>query len=274
MSTRALPAGGAPATAPAPPSPLGGRRLPGLRVVATDRWEDVDEALAVVHDGFVEAGYLEPQPSGRRMIAPYLNPGTVFFLATVDGEPVGALALIPDGPFGLPSDRSFREELDLIRRSGTPIFEAGSLVVRGPWRRHTRAIVAALVGASMRVFRETPGAVAVISVEPRQESFYRSMLAAERVAEPRPLFGAPALLLASTYEGMVDVMLSPRTTGQRLLRDLVLGRDASWIVDRRDGAAWPDEEVAALLAEQGCLARLLAQVRLLETTHPGLLRRV
>ena len=86
-----------------------------IDVTASDRVEDIDEALMVVHDGFVEAGYLDPTPSGRRMHPAYLNPGTVFFVARVDGETVGTCALIADGPFGLPSDRAFAEENDLLR---------------------------------------------------------------------------------------------------------------------------------------------------------------
>jgi len=241
-----------------------------VTVTSSDRWEDVTVALQVVHDGFVEAGYMDPQPSGCRMISPYLNPGTIFFVAHIDGEAVGALALIPDGPFGLPSDRAFREELDAMRATGRPLFECGSLVVREEWRRHTRRVVAGLVAAAMKVFRQTLNANVVISVEPGQGGFYASMLSARPVAEPRPLFGAPALLLESTYDDMVDVMTESSSNGHRMLRELVFGPDEGWSVQRSTGEAWPAHEVGALLEEQGCLAGLLGQMRLVGAFLPAL----
>ena len=88
-----------------------------IEIVLSDRVEDVGEVLSVVHDGFVEAGFTPPQPSGKRLHPSYLNPGTVFALARIDGEPVGAAVVVVDGPFGLPSDRAFAEENDALRAS-------------------------------------------------------------------------------------------------------------------------------------------------------------
>jgi hypothetical protein len=209
-----------------------------------------------VHDGFVEAGYMAPQPSGRRMIGPYLNDGVTFSLAYVREEIAGVLALIPDGPFGLASDDAFHDRMDLLRSAG-PLFESGSLVVRRSCRRHTRRILAGLVAASMRVLRETPGATTVVSVEPGQASFYWSLFGATPVCEPRDHYGAPAVLLAADYPRMVDLMNRSRTNGQRMVRDLVLGSGSPWLVDRRAGERWPVDEVAALIEEQVCLDRLL-----------------
>jgi hypothetical protein len=238
---------------PAPPTT--GRQA--VTVVTTDRWEDVREALTVVHDGFVEAGYMAPQPSGRRMIGPYLNDDVVFSLAYVGEEIAGVIALIPDGPFGLPSDDAFRDQTDLLRSAGRPLFESGSLVVRRSCRRHTRKILAGLFAGHMRVLRETPGATTVVSVEPGQESFYWSLSGATPLSGPRDHYGAPAVLLATDYPRMVDLMGRSRTNGQRMVRDLVLGSGSGWLVDRRSGERWPVDEVAALIEEQVSLDRLL-----------------
>lgn len=245
---------------------------PELTVSVSDRWEDVDEGLRVVHDGFVEVGYMEPQPSGRRMIAQYLNPGTVFVVARMGEEPVGVIALIPDGPFGLPSDRSFREEIDALRVSGEPLFEVGSMAVRTSWRRHTRHIVAGLLSATFLAVSESPGFRAVMSVEPRQENFYSSLLNSERLGDDRPLYGAPAALLLTDGPRIVHAMFSDGSNAQRMLREMVLTPDSGWREDRRTGEAWPAEQVAELLDEQGCLGSLLGQLRVLDAVVPGMLR--
>ena len=170
-----------------------------IDVTASDRVEDIDEALMVVHEGFVEAGYLDPKPSGRRMHASYLNPGTIFFVARIDGEAVGTCALIADGPFGLPSDRAFAEENDAMRaRVGGAVYEAGSLAVRGEYRRSTRRIVMRLFAAMTRVaLAEFPNAPVPLAVSPENRRFYSAMAGALEVAGPRPLYGAPAVLLCT-----------------------------------------------------------------------------
>ena len=108
---------------------------PEITVVVSNDVVDVDDALAVVHDEFVDMGYMEPQASGRRMHQAYLNPGTVFVVARIDGVTVGTLAMVADGPFGLPADRAFAEELDDLRRTGRDVLEVGSLAIRREWRR-------------------------------------------------------------------------------------------------------------------------------------------
>lgn len=227
-----------------------GRPYEAFTVVTTDSWDDVREALGVVHDGFVEAGYMDPQPSGRRMIAPYLNDGVAFSVAYVGDEIAGVLALMPDGAFGLPSDSAFRPEMDELRKIGRPLFESGSLVVTARFRRHTRRVLAGLVAANIRVFRETPDAILVISTEPRQQEFYGSLSGATAVSGIRDHYGAPAVLLATDYPQMTSTMAGAKTNGQRLISSLVLSPDAPWFVDRRCGEEWPADELSVLLEEQ------------------------
>ena len=167
-----------------------------IEVTVADGGRDIDDALAVIHDGFVEAGYLTPRPSGRRMHPSYLNPGTVFLVARIDGETVGTCAMVADGPFGLPSDRAFAEENDLMRAEGPVVRECGSLAVSGSHRRHTRRIVMRLFAAATRLaLDEFPDSPVVVAVTPENERFYAAIAGAVRVADPRPLFGAPAVLL-------------------------------------------------------------------------------
>jgi hypothetical protein len=220
-----------------------------VTVVTTDQWDDVQEALGVVHDGFVEAGYMEEQSSRRRFITPYLNDGVAFSMAYVGDELAGVLALMPDGAYGLPSDAAFRPEMDALRATGRPLFESGSLVVAAQFRRHTRRILAGLVAANMRLFRETPGAIVVISTEPRQADFYGSLFGASPISGEEDHYGAPAVLLSSEYPDMVEMMGQASTNGQRMISALVLTEEATWLVDRRRGERWPIDEVAMLMGQ-------------------------
>lgn len=232
-------------------------------IIITRDWDEVRQAMAVVHDTFCEAGYLDPRPSGLRMIPAYLNPGTTLLLGVVDGRPAAATALIPDGPFGLPSDRAFVEEIDGVR-GGPPLFEVGSLGVL-PWaRRHTRDLITTAFAATLRVLRETGRDTRLIcSVEPRAVRFYSGNFDVQPMCDQeRPLYGAPAALVGGTVRGIENALRSPGPAQRRVVRALADDPDPAWLIDRRSAAAWPAEELGKLLVEAGAAQRLAAQLEL------------
>ena len=238
------------------------------QIVITRDWDEVRQAMGVVHDTFCEAGFLDPRPSGLRMIPAYLNPGTTLLLGLVDGEPAAATALIPDGPFGLPSDRAFVEEIDTLRGEG-PLFEVGSLGIL-PWaRRHSRELVSMAFAASYRVLVEGGLATRMIcSVEPSAVRYYGSSFDIRPVCDQeRPLYGAPARLISATAE---EVIHAARTRGgahRRMVTALIDDPHPDWLVDRRESAEWPAGELGRLLEEAGAIDRLIAQ---LEVAGPAL----
>ena len=105
----------------------------------------------------------------------YLNPGTAFFVARLDGEVVGTCAMIADGPYGLPSDRAFIEENDALRATGR-LFEHGSLAIAREHRRHTRRIMLRLGAAMTRTaIEEHPDSPLVLAVAPENLRFYENL---------------------------------------------------------------------------------------------------
>lgn len=247
-----------------------------IDVTASDRIEDIDDALMVIHDGFVEAGYLAPTPSGRRMHPSYLNPGTMFFVARVEGQTVGTCALIADGPFGLPSDRAFAEENDRLRAAfpGT-VFEAGSLAVRSEYRRSTRRIVMRLFAAMTRIaLAEFPDAPVPLAVTPENRRFYAAMAGTLDLAGPRPLYGAPAVLLQTGATALAAHCAQRSTPTQRAMDGLLTELDPAWFTDRRSRRPLPSDWLGALLDEQGVTDTLAAQIRLLAERYPDALDRI
>ncbi|NPV04822.1 MAG: hypothetical protein HPY67_08830 [Syntrophaceae bacterium] len=59
----------------------------------------------------------------------HLHPGTTIFLAEKKGRLAGSVAVMPDSPLGLPTDRIFPEPLAELRRAGRRLCEIASLVV-------------------------------------------------------------------------------------------------------------------------------------------------
>jgi hypothetical protein len=250
--------------------------LSEIDVVISDRMEDVDEALSVIHDGFVEAGYLVATASGRRMHASYLNPGTIFFIARIQGEAVGTCALIADGPFGLPSDRAFVEENDALRAQAPEgMHEAGSLVVRSEHRRNTRRIVMRLFAAMTRVaLVEFPDAPVPMAVAPENERFYSSLAGALEIAGARPLYGAPAVLLLTGGTSLATHCAQRMTPSQRRMDALITETGPSWLTDRRSHRPPPAAWLEALLDEQGITQALADQIQLLSERYPHALAQI
>lgn len=251
-------------------------RRPGAaalpEVLVSDRGEDVGEALSLIHDGFVAAGYMQPTPSGRRLHPAYLNPETYFITARIQGDLAGAMAMVADGPFGLPSERAFAEEIELLRASAAgPLHEAGSRVVPAAWGhragRVSMFMIAAVVNLGMSTTRD---ATVLITVAPEAERSLQATLACRRVAGPRPLFGAPAMLMLTDHALLVDYFARAETSSQRTMAALSLDPQPPWLTDNRSGEPLSAEWLGGLIAEQGLDERLAAQLEILGSRNPGL----
>jgi hypothetical protein len=207
---------------------------------------------------------MAPRPSGRRMHLSYLNPGTAFFVARLDGEVVGTCAMIADGPYGLPSDRAFIEENDALRAAGR-LFEHGSLAIAREHRRHTRRIMLRLVAAMTRTaIEEHPDSPLVLAVAPENLRFYENLLDAVQVGEARPLYGAPAILLRLAGSRIGLHAANRATPMQRTMDSLIREHDPAWIDDRRAGSAPRAEWLQPLLHECPAFHRLRGQAALLD----------
>jgi len=98
--------------------------------------EELAAAYRLVHDAFVEKGYITPQPSGLRLRVTEALPQTATFIAVAGGEVVGVqgIAVDTDG-IGLPSDGVFRQEIDALRIGGRRVCEATNQAVAVDYRK-------------------------------------------------------------------------------------------------------------------------------------------
>jgi hypothetical protein len=109
---------------------------PNVRVTRAMTVDELCEAYRVVHDIFVTAGYIRPLERGMRVRSFEALPDTATFVALQEDEVVGVQSLVLDSPeMGLPSDESFRPELDAIRGPGRRICEATNEAVVEACRR-------------------------------------------------------------------------------------------------------------------------------------------
>ena len=136
---------------------------------------DLEQAFRLVHDVYVEAGYIRPQPHGIRMRHFECAPNTATFTAKAPShDTIGVMSVVMDSSdFGLPSDRIYKEEIDKIRRPGHSICEFSNQAIlrefrkKGPSTELMRCACAYAYGMGVSDI--------VCSVSPNVVSFYQMM---------------------------------------------------------------------------------------------------
>jgi ribosomal protein S18 acetylase RimI-like enzyme len=153
---------------------------------------DLESAYRLVHDIYVDTGYIDPHPNGLRLRHFECSPDTATFVARAPSRAiarapsramVGVLTVIMDSPdFGLPSDSIYQKEIDQIRREGGVLCEFSNQVVLPPYRR--RGPRAELMRCAL-AYAFSQGATDIVcAVTPSVAPFYESM-AFQQVGEVR-----------------------------------------------------------------------------------------
>lgn len=156
---------------------------------------EVVGALRLVHDVYVEEGYMEPHPLGMRVLLPYhALPGTTVFVAEKGNEIVGTVSLIADGPARLPIDELYPAFVDRLRRGKRRVAECSSLAVTAPFRGGL--VVMHLIRGLLRWGMRSGLDDLLMAVHPKHEPFYRHVLLFELLGGRRcygDVNGAPAI---------------------------------------------------------------------------------
>lgn len=117
---------------------------------------DLRAAYELVHEVYLEKGYITEKPGRIRLRVFEAFPEMATFLCEKDGQIAAVMSIVPDSvDAGLPSDAAFGEELDAVRRQGRKLAEITNLAVKTEFRRSnafpelTRAVYAQAVASGM-----------------------------------------------------------------------------------------------------------------------------
>ena len=131
-------------------------------------------AYALVHDVFVDTGYIHPESGNIRLRIFEACPETATFVAKKDGAVVGVLSVVLDSPeFGLPSDVAFEPELDSLRKQGMRLCEATNQAIAAEYRRS--AVLSELMRCATSYMLEMQCDWAIATVSPNHGGFYELM---------------------------------------------------------------------------------------------------
>lgn len=150
---------------------LFGEDLKGCTIERACTADDLRQAYRLVHDVYLEQGFITPDPCRMRLRIFETTPETATFVAKVDGNVVAVLSVVEDSPeLGLPSDGAFKDELDTLRRAGKRLCEATNQVVAEEYRKS--AVPTELMRCAVALFLTEGYDEAIAAVSPSHTGFY------------------------------------------------------------------------------------------------------
>jgi len=145
--------------------------------------DDYIKAFRLVHDVYVDAGYIDPTPSALRITPYHSNPNSRVFLGMFQGGRQEALiytvSMFPDSDeyAGIPMDMAFKRQLDVLRKEGRSLVEIGALASTPLFRRNDMNIP--MLGNQIvqkYAFEYLHADDIVITVHPKHRWIYRDIL--------------------------------------------------------------------------------------------------
>ena len=93
---------------------------PGLAFKIASTRDDLEACFRLLHDAYVNEGFMKPDPSGLRATLYHALPTTTTLCATLNGEVIGTLSLIRESPMGFPLQAIF--DLTEVRALGCLLY--------------------------------------------------------------------------------------------------------------------------------------------------------
>lgn len=241
---------------------------PGLTYGIARTPEDIDAAARLVHDAYVGARMIAPQPSGRWHVARLCQPHSLVIVAKDRARVVGTIGAVADGPLGLPMDAVHPTEMAARRGSGRVMVEACATAVDPAYRRGGVQFLMGVV--LLHVARNVLGGDdLVVTVKPSAADFYAMTLTLA------PFTPVRKNLTLGPHVASLGLAVALDTLQERLRRrDRFWPPGAlnqHWVYFRHP---WPGVERATrqeALASQRVLLRALSdgQVRPAEPSRPA-----
>ncbi|WP_300453686.1 GNAT family N-acetyltransferase [Accumulibacter sp.] len=144
--------------------------------------EELEACFSLLHDAYVDSGFMKPDPSGMRVTIYHALPTTTTLCAKYDGRVVGTLSLIRESVLGFPLQRIF--DLTAIREKKGNIAEVSALAVHKKFRKTGGSILFPLMKFMYEyctTFFDTRHLV--IAVNPKHIEMYESLLFFERLTQ-------------------------------------------------------------------------------------------
>ena len=153
---------------------------PRLELKIADTQAELEACFSLLHDAYVAAGFMKPDPSGLRVTPYHALPTTTTLCAKFDGKVVGTLSLIRDGVLGFPMQSAF--DLTQVRLKPGQIAEVSALAVSPEFRKTGGTILFPLMKFMYEYCTQYfDTRHLLIAVNPNKVEFYEALLLFERL---------------------------------------------------------------------------------------------
>lgn len=158
--------------------------------------EELEAAFRLLHDAYVDEGYMDPHPSGMRVTPYHALPTTTTLIAVLDGKVVGTVSVIADGGFGFPMEKLF--DTKAFRDKGMRIAEVSSLAVDKGMRTRGKLVFPLFRYTYQYLIKYLGVDVMIICIHPNKADHFEALMHFERIDHSDPkaydfVNGNPAL---------------------------------------------------------------------------------
>ena len=151
-----------------------------LTLKIADTQDELEACFRILHDAYVAAGFMKPDPSGLRVTIYHALPTTTTLCAKWDGRVVGTLSMIREGVFGFPLQSAF--DLGPLRARAGKIAEVSALAIDPRFRNTGGGILFPLMKfMSSYCLEYFDTRHVVIAVNPNKIEMYESLLLFDRL---------------------------------------------------------------------------------------------
>ena len=153
---------------------------PRLQLKIADTQLELEACFSLLHDAYVESGFMKPDPSGMRVTLYHALPTTTTLCALWDGEVVGTISLIRESAFGFPLQKVF--DLTPLRQKTGNLAEVSALAVHRSFRKTGGAILFPLMKFMYEYATQYfDTRHLLIAVNPNRIEMYESLLFFQRL---------------------------------------------------------------------------------------------
>lgn len=164
-------------------------------IKVADSRNELEDAYRLTHNMYVRMGFMDPQPNGLRLSIFHAMPFTQTFVGKRGNDVVMNTTLYPDSFLGLPMEKLYSDEIELLRSQGRFIGEIGALVSLINNQNAVLHLVKIILNyAGEYVMLDD----VLITVHPKHKNFYIYTLGFEQIGEEKKyemVNDRPAVLL-------------------------------------------------------------------------------
>jgi hypothetical protein len=170
-----------------------------IRFRQADSWEETEAAFRLLHDTYLHKGLIKANGARLRYTHFNLLPDTATFIASLEGEVVATLSVIPEcDPFGLPMGQLYAHEMGTLKASGRRLAEGSGLAIDSRFTPISLYLGLSLIKMVITYSKKLGYTDNVIVCHPKHARFYKRALLFEQIGGVRTyqaVNDAPAVAL-------------------------------------------------------------------------------